>query len=82
MEEIISAGKLGEAQEIPFNNLEFLELHHVPELKSIYWSALGFQHLKELLYTDAQSLRGFRLISPAQRNVKLLLRETKTGGMS
>ncbi|KAH9666557.1 Disease resistance protein SUMM2 [Citrus sinensis] len=74
MEEIISAAKLGEVQEIPFNTLEFLELHHVPELKSIYWSALGFQHLKKIVVCGCPKLKRLPLDSTSAKECKIVVK--------
>lgn len=74
MEEIISAAKLGEVQEIPFNKLEFLELHHVPELKSIYWSALGFQHLKKIIVYGCRKLKRLPLDSTSAKERKIVVK--------
>lgn len=74
MEEIISAAKLGEVQEIPFNKFEFLELHHVPELKSIYWSALGFQHLKKIIVYGCPKLKRLPLDSTSAKERKIVVK--------
>lgn len=74
MEEIISAAKLGEVQEIPFNKLEFLVLHHVPELKSIYWSALGFQHLKKIIVYGCPKLKRLPLDSTSAKERKIVVK--------
>ncbi|KAH9714927.1 Disease resistance protein SUMM2 [Citrus sinensis] len=74
MEEIISAAKLGEVQEIPFNKLEFLELHHVPELKSIYWSALGFQQQKKIIVYGCPKLKRLPLDSTSAKERKIVVK--------
>ncbi|KAK2651490.1 hypothetical protein Ddye_011346 [Dipteronia dyeriana] len=82
MEEIISAGKLGEVPEIvrnqkPFAKLQFLKLHHLHNLKSIYWSALPFQHLKEMVVYECPMLKKLPLDSNSAKDRRIVVEGEK-----
>ncbi|KAK3200104.1 hypothetical protein Dsin_023519 [Dipteronia sinensis] len=42
---------------IPFAKLEFLELQQLKNLKSIYWNAMPFRHLKEIKVIGCPKLK-------------------------
>ncbi|KAK0595004.1 hypothetical protein LWI29_002497 [Acer saccharum] len=82
MEEIISAGKLGEVPEMvrnqkPFARLQFLKLHHLHNLKSIYWSALAFQHLKEMVVYECPMLKKLPLDSNSAKDRRIVVEGEK-----
>ncbi|KAK2651497.1 hypothetical protein Ddye_011353 [Dipteronia dyeriana] len=75
MEEIISAGKVGEVSEMmgiayPFEKLEFLELRYLRKLKCIYWNPLPFQQLKEIRISDCPELKQLPLNSDSTKERK------------
>ncbi|KAL0794395.1 hypothetical protein Bca101_065772 [Brassica carinata] len=68
LEAIISKDKAASVLEkkdtlVPFKNLEDLHLSDLPELKSIFWSALPFQRLKYFLVVKCVKLRKLPLDS-------------------
>ncbi|TXG69198.1 hypothetical protein EZV62_004133 [Acer yangbiense] len=82
MEEIISAGKLGEVPEMvrnqkPFAKLQFLKLHHLHNLTSIYWSALAFQHLKEMVVYECPMLKKLPLDSNSAKDRRIVVEGEK-----
>ncbi|KAI9161683.1 hypothetical protein LWI28_019685 [Acer negundo] len=82
MEEIISAGKLGEVPEMVrnqklFAKLQFLKLHHLHNLKSIYWSALAFQHLKEMVVYECPMLKKLPLDSNSAKDRRIVVEREK-----
>ncbi|KAF3586108.1 hypothetical protein F2Q69_00026537 [Brassica cretica] len=70
LEEIISKDKAASVLEetrndtvVPFNNLEIIFLVDLPELKSIFWSALPFERLKYFAVFECVKLRKLPLDS-------------------
>ncbi|XP_010556512.1 PREDICTED: disease resistance protein RPS5-like [Tarenaya hassleriana] len=61
LEEIIREEKAGNGAWKPFHRLECLGLEDLPELKSIYWSALSFPCLSFIRVHNCPTLRKTRL---------------------
>ncbi|KAG7543506.1 P-loop containing nucleoside triphosphate hydrolase [Arabidopsis thaliana x Arabidopsis arenosa] len=75
LEDIISKEKAANALEkdkcnvLPFQKLEYLSFHYLPELKSIYWQALPFHRLRSLYIDNCPKLRRLPLDSKSVFNV-------------
>ncbi|ESR40624.1 putative disease resistance protein [Citrus sinensis] len=79
VEEIISVGKFAEVPEMmghfsPFQNLQKLDLSHLPALKSIYWKPLPFAHLKEMVVHWCDRLKKLPLDSNSAKERKIVIR--------
>ncbi|XWS11826.1 hypothetical protein CRYUN_Cryun37aG0034300 [Craigia yunnanensis] len=77
-EQIISQEKLDEVAEIAgnlnlFSKLEFLSLGNLPEMKTIYWDALPFPQLKEILILECPKLRKLSLNSDSAKGQKIVI---------
>ncbi|XP_065851370.1 probable disease resistance protein At1g12290 isoform X2 [Euphorbia lathyris] len=72
MEEIITNSEGGEDVE-PFAELEILALENLPKLKSIYWKALPFQHLKKIEIIDCSLLKKLPLNLDCAESNKLVI---------
>ncbi|KAL5758136.1 hypothetical protein ACOSP7_020747 [Xanthoceras sorbifolium] len=82
MEEIISARKLSELAETvrnqkPFAKLQYLKLHHLHNLRSIYWSALAFLHLKEMAVYECPMLKKLPLDSNSAKDRRIVVEGEK-----
>ncbi|WCJ40590.1 Disease resistance protein (CC-NBS-LRR class) family [Euphorbia peplus] len=81
MEEVISKKRMretcyGESFE-PFAKLEILMLENLPELASIYWKILPFQHLKKIEVSDCSLLKKLPLDSHSANGNELLTIEVQ-----
>lgn len=55
---------------LPFQKLEYMTFHTLPELKSIYWNALPFLHLRYLYLRKCPKLRKLPLDSKSVYKVE------------
>ncbi|ESR40587.1 hypothetical protein CICLE_v10026824mg [Citrus x clementina] len=58
----------------PFQNLQKLDLSHLPALKSIYWKPLPFAHLKEMVVHWCDRLKKLPLDSNSAKERKFVIR--------
>ncbi|XVF11416.1 hypothetical protein REPUB_Repub08aG0025800 [Reevesia pubescens] len=76
MEEIINERKLSQVAEVVetsslFAKLETLHLQSLPELKSIFWDALPFSCLKEIVVDECRMLKRLPLNSNSAKENKI-----------
>ncbi|PPR83612.1 hypothetical protein GOBAR_AA37096 [Gossypium barbadense] len=78
LEEIISEEKLSEVAELKgnsnlFSKLEFLHLHNLPKMKTIYRHALLFPQLKRITILNCLMLKKFPLNSNSAKGRRLVI---------
>lgn len=80
MEEIIDAGTVMTNQiqnQKSFAKLQFLKLHHLHHLRSIYWGTLPFPQLKEMVVYECPLLRKLPLDSNSAKDRRIVIEGEK-----